>query len=211
MQMDIDVSASIDVNKSTLESTNPDSKDLCVNKPANDVIEFMSTQDDGNENLDSKSSCDEHDSQKKDQAGENSIGDCKTFPCSSNTASSSGESMEVALNTNDIIVQESTPHDNVKSADPPCTSSQSLNTAQMPVSAIKGSREKRGATPPQKLTVKWSPDVYDPVPNSVSHSVTIKIPKRQSKKTSKSKQKNGSKSSRGNKHKEKLAGRGGGG
>ena len=124
MQMDIDVSASIDVNKSTLESSNPDSKDLCVNKPANDVIEFMSAQDDGNENLDSESSCDEHDSQKKDQAGENSIGDC-----SSNTTSSSGESMEVALNTNDIIVQESTPHDNVKSADPLCTGSQSLNVS----------------------------------------------------------------------------------
>lgn len=128
MQMDIDVSASIDVTKSTLEFTNPGSEDLSVNKPATDVIEFI-TQDDENGNLDSKSSCEEHNSQKKDQASENSIGDCKTFPCSSNTTSSAGESMEVALNTNDIIVQESTPHDNVKSTDPPCTSSQSLNVS----------------------------------------------------------------------------------
>nr|GEV23774.1 hypothetical protein [Tanacetum cinerariifolium] len=208
--MDIDVSVSIDVNKSTLEFTNSCSEDLSVNKPANDVIEFMSTQDDGNANIDSKPSYDEHDPQKKDQDSENCIDDCRTFPCSSNGTSSAGASMEVPLDTNDVIVQESTTHDNVKSADSPCSSSQSLNTAQMPVSAIKGSREKRGATPPQKLTVKWSPDVYDPVPNSVSHSLTNKKPKRPSKKTSKSKQKKESKS-RGNKHKEKLSGRGGGG
>ena len=36
------------------------------------------------------------------------------------------------------------------------------------VSAMKGSREKSGASPPpKKLSVKWAPDVYDPVPTSV--------------------------------------------
>lgn len=38
------------------------------------------------------------------------------------------------------------------------------------VSAMKGSREKQGASP-RKLTVTWAPDVYDPIPNSLSHSV----------------------------------------
>ncbi|XP_074276054.1 uncharacterized protein LOC141599829 [Silene latifolia] len=36
------------------------------------------------------------------------------------------------------------------------------------VSAIKGGREKEGAQQ-KKLSVSWSPDVYDPPPTSVSH------------------------------------------
>lgn len=38
------------------------------------------------------------------------------------------------------------------------------------VSAMKGTREKLGASP-RRLTVKWAPDVYDPIPNSLSHTV----------------------------------------
>lgn len=68
---------------------------------------------------------------------------------------------------------------------------------------MKGSREKRGATPPAKLTVKWAPDVYDPIPTSVSHVVTHNRSSRHSKKSSKNKQKNASKSSRGSKGKDK--------
>ncbi|XP_065852779.1 uncharacterized protein [Euphorbia lathyris] len=41
------------------------------------------------------------------------------------------------------------------------------------VSAMKGTREKLGASP-RKLTVNWAPDVYDPVPNSLSHAVKSK-------------------------------------
>lgn len=41
------------------------------------------------------------------------------------------------------------------------------------VSAMKGSREKQGGSP-RKLTVSWAPDVYDPIPNSLSHSVKSK-------------------------------------
>lgn len=37
---------------------------------------------------------------------------------------------------------------------------------------MKGSREKQGS--PRKLTVSWAPDVYDPIPNSLSHSVKSK-------------------------------------
>ncbi|KAJ6407918.1 hypothetical protein OIU84_011262 [Salix udensis] len=42
-----------------------------------------------------------------------------------------------------------------------------LNSTRLP-----GSREKQGS--PRKLTVSWAPDVYDPIPNSLSHSVKSK-------------------------------------
>ncbi|KAI7742351.1 hypothetical protein M8C21_005973 [Ambrosia artemisiifolia] len=90
--------------------------------------------------------------------------------------------------------------------DPSGSCSTSFPTTPKPVSAMKGSR----AGPPQKLTVKWDPEVYDPVPTSVSHAATNNKPERQSKKKSKSKQKNGSKSSHGNKNKQKSAGKRGG-
>nr|GMD50276.1 uncharacterized protein LOC109160550 [Ipomoea batatas] len=72
------------------------------------------------------------------------------------------------------------------------------------ISAMKGSREKLGA-PPKKLSVKWAPDVYDPIPTSVSH-VPKNKPRYRSdgKKKGKNKQKNSAKSSsRGNKGKDK--------
>ncbi|KAJ7977088.1 BRI1-KD interacting protein [Quillaja saponaria] len=46
----------------------------------------------------------------------------------------------------------------------------SLPTPLKLVSAMKGSREKQGASG-IKLTVKWAPDVYDPTPTSSSHTV----------------------------------------
>ncbi|CAL5411099.1 unnamed protein product [Camellia sinensis] len=52
------------------------------------------------------------------------------------------------------------------------------------VSAMKGSREKQGMTPPEKLTVRWAPDVYDPPP-SISTSTSGKIKKPQPKSESK--------------------------
>ncbi|KAK9068501.1 hypothetical protein SSX86_012615 [Deinandra increscens subsp. villosa] len=101
-------------------------------------------------------------------------------------------------------------YDSQKNEKTPNTSSSCstpLPTTLKLVSAMKGSREKQREGPPQKLSVKWAPEVYDPVPTSVSHAVTNNKPQKQSKKNSKSKQKNGSKSSRGNKHKDKLAGK----
>lgn len=38
------------------------------------------------------------------------------------------------------------------------------------MSAMKGSCEKQGATQ-RKLRVTWAPDVYDPIPTSVSHAL----------------------------------------
>lgn len=49
-----------------------------------------------------------------------------------------------------------------------CSRSLSMPIPRKVVSAIKGSREKEGI-PQQKLSVSWAPDVYDPLPTSVSH------------------------------------------
>lgn len=95
-------------------------------------------------------------------------------------------------------------NDTIKSSDQSGLRSISLPTNLKAVSAMKGSREKRGVSPPEKLRVKWAPDVYDPIPTSVSHVVTSNRSSRHSsKKSSRNKQKNGSKSSRGSKGKEK--------
>lgn len=82
-----------------------------------------------------------------------------------------------------------------------------LFISQLPlklVSAMKGTREKQGM-PPKRLSVTWAPEVYDPVPTSVSHLPSNKNLnyRSNSKKYGKYKQKSGSKSSRGSKSKDK--------
>lgn len=64
------------------------------------------------------------------------------------------------------------------------------------VSAMKGSREKRGASS-EKLTVSWAPDVYDPIPTSVSHSVKGKKQQKH-KNNRKNWKKDGKKGQKGN-------------
>nr|GEV42520.1 hypothetical protein [Tanacetum cinerariifolium] len=93
-----------------------------------------------------------------------------------------GGAVEEGLNDNaDIITSEVVTNDyNAKCVISCCSSASTLSDRVKPVSALKGSREKRGATPPKKLTVKWAPD-----------------PRKHGKKSSKSKQKSVSKSSRG--------------
>ncbi|XP_059427904.1 uncharacterized protein LOC132161738 [Corylus avellana] len=71
----------------------------------------------------------------------------------------------------------------------------SLPTPLKLVSAMKGSREKQGVVQ-EKLTVKWAPDVYDPMPTSVSHSVKSKSS--QKSKNKKNERKNGKKGQKGN-------------
>lgn len=71
------------------------------------------------------------------------------------------------------------------------------------VSAMKGSREKEGI-PFNKLNVTWTPDVYDPPPTIVSHTVRTYKKQQQSKnnrKNGKNKQKG--KSPRGSNGKDK--------
>uniref|UniRef100_M1BNS2 BRI1-KD interacting protein 130 n=1 Tax=Solanum tuberosum TaxID=4113 RepID=M1BNS2_SOLTU len=77
------------------------------------------------------------------------------------------------------------------------------------VSAIKGGREKQGSLP-RKLTVTWAPDVYDPIPTSVSHLPNPnkgQSHKSGKKKNGKNKQKNNGKSSRGSKGRDKKQAR----
>ncbi|CAK7333811.1 unnamed protein product [Dovyalis caffra] len=74
-----------------------------------------------------------------------------------------------------------------------------LNSTRLPlVSAMKGSREKQGS--PRKLTVSWAPDVYDPIPNSLSHSVKSKQKKsrKDRDKDNNHNKKNGKKGQKGN-------------
>ncbi|KAF3442925.1 hypothetical protein FNV43_RR16843 [Rhamnella rubrinervis] len=76
------------------------------------------------------------------------------------------------------------------------TRSVSLPNPSKLVSAMKGSREKRGASP-KKLTVSWAPDVYDPTPTSVSHSVKGKKQQKH-KNNRKNWKKDGKKGQKGN-------------
>ncbi|KAI4364140.1 hypothetical protein MLD38_020271 [Melastoma candidum] len=64
------------------------------------------------------------------------------------------------------------------------TRSYSFPSALKPPSAMKGSREKRGASI-GKLTVTWAPDVYDPPPTSASHSLSRGSKQRMAKKDKK--------------------------
>lgn len=63
------------------------------------------------------------------------------------------------------------------------------------VSAMKGGREKQGASP-KKLTVKWACDVYDPKPTMMSHTVKSRQ-QQKSKNSKKSDKKNGKKGHKG--------------
>ncbi|KAE9585494.1 hypothetical protein Lalb_Chr25g0289551 [Lupinus albus] len=78
------------------------------------------------------------------------------------------------------------------SANQKCPRSLSLPAPLTIISAMKGSREKYGGQL-MKLTVKWAPDVYDPIPTLMSHTVKNKKPQK-----SKRKKKNGKKGQKGN-------------
>lgn len=181
----------------TLESTHRVTNALSEDELCNGVTEFLKIQDNIEGGSSSSPSFKNCEFQKKDVCDDShpsKIATQKTpeeYPHKRATSPLSPPGAITKVSTND---------DNVKSL------GQSGPTHLKPVSAMKGSREKRGAAPPVKLTVKWAPDVYDPIPTSVSHVVTSNKSSRHSKKNSKNKQKNASKSSsssRGNKGKDK--------
>lgn len=78
-----------------------------------------------------------------------------------------------------------------------CSRSLSLPTPLKLVSAMKGSRERQGASP-RKLSVKWAPDVYDPPPTIVSHTVNRSKKQHKSREDRNYKQKKGKKGRKGN-------------
>ncbi|XWS59780.1 hypothetical protein CRYUN_Cryun08bG0150800 [Craigia yunnanensis] len=124
------------------------------------------------------------------------LGKCASFPCA---VSPPEEDVEI-----ETALQRILSEDTVQS---PCSRSISLPTPLKLVSALKGSREKQGLSP-KKLTVTWAPDVYDPLPTSVLHTVRSK--KQQKSKKNNDKKKNGKKgqksnnSSRGGKDKKQF-------
>ncbi|KAK7284218.1 hypothetical protein RJT34_18960 [Clitoria ternatea] len=82
-----------------------------------------------------------------------------------------------------------------------CAHQTYLRSVSLPVPlklipAVKGSREKHGGSP-MKLSVKWAPDVYDPLPTLVSHTVT-RSKKQQKSRRKKADKKNGKKGQKGN-------------
>lgn len=130
---------------------------------------------------------------------------CATFPCSGMSvppAEFGGKEQE-----DNMKAEVMTHGGHAKSPDLPYSRSISLPAPLKLVSAIKGSREKQGSLP-RKLTVTWAPDVYDPIPTSVSH-VPNKGQSHKSgkKKNGKNKQKNNGKSSRGSKGRDKKQAR----
>ncbi|XP_076931237.1 uncharacterized protein LOC143596329 isoform X1 [Bidens hawaiensis] len=183
--------------KNTIKSPHGVLNLLSVDELSVDVTKFLNIQDTTEEDSSSSTpplkKCE---FQKKDLILTQSP---KT--CLSQHASASGKT----VSHQDVIISELSAHsDNIKSSDPSGFSSISMPARLKPASAMKGSREKRGATPPVKLTVKWAPGVYDPIPTSVSHVVTNnRSSSKHSRKSSKNKQKHASKSSRGSKSKDK--------
>ncbi|XP_057801461.1 uncharacterized protein LOC131016756 [Salvia miltiorrhiza] len=110
----------------------------------------------------------------------------------------------------DFVVEDDCNYSN-KSGDNLPESTSSATRSKL-ASAMKGSREKQGI-PPKKLSVTWAPDVYDPIPTSVSHvpSSRNQYLRNNGRKYGKNKQKGGGKSSRGGKGKDKKQARKNGG
>ncbi|CAA0830500.1 Unknown protein [Striga hermonthica] len=121
--------------------------------------------------------------------------------------------------TGDVTVGEKGKHEGdttVEASDGNCSAkpacyarSTSLPVPLKLISSLKGSREKREGTSPKNLSVTWAPDVYDPIPTSVSHVPTDKNQsyRNSSKKSGKYKQRSSGKSSRGGKSKDKKQAR----
>ncbi|KAK2657892.1 hypothetical protein Ddye_010944 [Dipteronia dyeriana] len=119
--------------------------------------------------------------------------------CKSNTFPSTGKVLPSAGSDEDVDEEPETVLQQMFSDEPMHSPylSISLPTPLKLVSAMKGSREKLGAAP-RKLTVKWAPDVYDPPPTIVSHTVNRSKKQQKLKKERNNKQKNGKKWQKGN-------------
>ncbi|KAL8125900.1 hypothetical protein AgCh_013268 [Apium graveolens] len=163
-----------------------------------------------------KNACGKEDSDKNPHPPANSLSDkllskSASFPCSFNASSPAAsvdkETDGKAGNGQDNLLALNGCHNDSS----PYPRSLSLPTLLKPLPALKGSREKYGVQL-KKLNVTWAPDVYDPIPTSVSHVVTNKSPRhrndsKKGKKNSKHKQKAGGKSSLGSKGKDKKQAR----
>ncbi|XP_014496110.1 uncharacterized protein LOC106757814 [Vigna radiata var. radiata] len=118
-----------------------------------------------------------------------------TFPTPNTTLPSSSSDEEA----NRLVTESLSDH----TAHQTYSRSISLPAPLKLVSAMKGSREKHGGSQ-VKLNVKWAPDVYDPIPTLLSHTVRSNKKQQKSRKK-KPEKKNGKKGQKGN------SSRGGGG
>ncbi|KAL6534260.1 hypothetical protein OROHE_013185 [Orobanche hederae] len=140
---------------------------------------------------------------------EKCLSKCATFPPLHGPRCSNVFIGEKGKHEEGITAENSEGDGSAKSLIPCYSRSTSLPVPSKLVPAIKGSREKQQDTSsPKKLSVTWAPDVYDPIPTSVSH-VPSDRNQRYRKKSGKYKQKSGGKSSRGSssKSKDKKQGR----
>ncbi|GMH23097.1 hypothetical protein Nepgr_024940 [Nepenthes gracilis] len=85
------------------------------------------------------------------------LGKCATFPNGGHMSSKSEDGRD---KTPDSQLQQSSSYSH----------STSLPSARKLISAMKGSREKEGASP-RDLNVSWAPDVWEPPSTSLSHTV----------------------------------------
>ncbi|KAL3839565.1 hypothetical protein ACJIZ3_024156 [Penstemon smallii] len=130
-------------------------------------------------------------------ASEKCFSKCASFPPLDEPKSSVNGSLRgKKKQKKDKAAEASEVIDNAKYINQCYSGSVSLPTPLKLVSAMKGGREKQGKET-KKLSVTWAPDVYDPIPTSVSHVPSNKNQVRYGKKYGKNKQKNGGKSSRG--------------
>ncbi|KAL1822639.1 hypothetical protein DCAR_0310462 [Daucus carota subsp. sativus] len=196
-------------------------RELSASDLGNKLFESLNLRDDQKFSSGIMEVCDKNGLGKEDShagpfllanlASEKSLSKSASFPCSANvslpTASVGKEIDEKTGGGQDKLSSVKGCNDDSSSY----LRSQSLPTPSKLLPALKGSREKHGV-PLKKLNVTWAPDVYDPIPTSVSHVVTNKSPRhrndsKKGKKNSKNKQKAGGKSSLGSKGKDKKQSR----
>lgn len=215
-------SACLDITSSGGSSTDPDhltqysSKDLSMNDLKTCLTEFFDVEDTESSTnqlnlftgkdyvVNDVNECEcqilEKDAKGKSASGK-CLSKCTTFPPSCGSKSSV-DSLNGEKEKEEVSAEVSEVNGSIKSSDKCYSRSMSLPVHLKPASAMKGSREKQGI-PPKNLSVTWAPDVYDPVPTSVSHVPSNKNQNYRSKKSGKYKQKSASKSSRGSKSKDK--------
>ncbi|KAI8013001.1 hypothetical protein LOK49_LG05G00521 [Camellia lanceoleosa] len=171
-------------------------EDVSLSELGNSLTEFLHIQDDkklasssnlvqpadrtDNFNVEKGDKCKDLDQTEPTTAtSEKFFPKCATFACSGKKAS-----LAMSANVEDDINAAVLEQNGHESVNPACPQSIYLPTPSKLVSAMKGSREKQGMTPPEKLTVRWAPDVYDPPP-SISTSTSVKIKKPRPKSESK--------------------------
>ncbi|CAH9086914.1 unnamed protein product [Cuscuta europaea] len=130
-----------------------------------------------------------------------------TFPNSTKSSSPNESIHQRQLEQiNDAPAEPLAPNGDANST-PLSTLSKSVPSATKLLSAMKGSREKQGIVPHNKLHVSWAPDVYDPpVSIPISHVSINRHQRHRSdgkKNGKKNKQQSSGKSSRANKGKDK--------